>query len=57
MSHEFDRTKIEELIRQAKQNRAEHMNGFWAPAIKKTVVGLIILLAAVLPSLKGGSNS
>lgn len=57
MSHEFDRTKIEELIRQAKQNRAEHMNGFRAPAIKKTVVGLIILLAAVLPSLKGGSNS
>jgi hypothetical protein len=57
MSHEFDRTKIEELIQQAKQNRAEHMREFWPPALKRTVGGLFLLLAALLPSLKGGSGS
>ena len=57
MSHEFDRIKIEHLIRQAKQNRAEHLREFWAPAFKKVIVGLIVLLASVIPSLKGGSNS
>lgn len=57
MSHEFDRTKIEQLIVEAKRNRAEFLKKSWAPALKKTVVGVLILVAAVLPSLKAGSDS
>jgi hypothetical protein len=54
MSHEFDR---EQLIMRAKQKRAEYLAEFWGPALKKSVGRLVILLAALLPSLKDGSGS
>lgn len=57
MSHEFDHTHIELCINQAKQKRAKHMAAVWGPALKKAIAGLFLLLAAVLPSLKGGSGS
>lgn len=57
MPNEFDRTSIEQVINQAKQTRAEHLAQFWGPAFKRTVGGLFLLLATLLPSLKGGSGS
>ena len=57
MSHEFDRTRIEQCISQAKQTRAKHMAEFGGPALKKAIGGLFVFLAALLPSLKGGDGS
>jgi hypothetical protein len=57
MSYEFDRTKIEQVINRAKRKRAKYLARFWGPALKRTIGGLFLLLASLLPSLKGGSGS
>lgn len=57
MSHEFDRREIEQVIDQAKQARAKHLAASWGPVLKRTIGGLFLLLASLLPSLKGGSGS
>lgn len=56
MSDEFDRTRIEQCISKAKQERAKYMTEVWGPALKKVIGGLLLLLAALLPSLKGGTD-
>jgi len=57
MSGDFDREKIEQLIQQARQERARHMAEFWKPSIKRAAGSVAILLLALLASLKGGSDS
>jgi hypothetical protein len=57
MSHEFDHTRIEEYIKRAKQERAKYMAEVWGPALKKAIRGLLLVLVAVLPTLKGGADS
>jgi hypothetical protein len=57
MSHQVDHTRIEECIRQAKQERAKYMAEVWGPALKKAMAGLLLLLAALLPWFKNGPGS
>jgi hypothetical protein len=57
MSHEFDRTRIEECISQARQKRVKHMAVAWGPAFKNVIGALFLLLAAMLPLLRGGPRS
>jgi len=51
MSYEFDHIRIEQIIRQAKQERANYMAEVCAPAFK-TIAGLALLLvlAALIPA-------
>jgi hypothetical protein len=57
MSHEFDHTRIEQCISRTKQEQAKYMTEVWGPALKKAIRGLLLLLTALLPSLKGGPDS
>jgi len=57
MSHEFDRTRIEECISQVKQRRANQMAVVWGPALKKVVGAVFLLLATMLPLIKGDPRS
>ncbi len=51
MSHEFNRSHIEQIISQAKQERARYMREICGPALKapalKTIGGLTLLLVFI----------
>ncbi len=47
MSHELDVVSIENIIQQAKQERARHMSQALAPALK--AIGGFALIAVMMP--------